>query len=137
MLHIIGYHNPDTMGVLAEDCEPFTYLTRKKSVSDEWLGGVMWIMTSEGKGKKRKYLLRCWYTVDDIVDAEDEGFSWLFTGKVGGVFEPMREIQHLPWFPPFLHWMGNFGRGVSELTLQNVIDDLSRLAREAGCPIPS
>ena len=136
MLHIVGYHNPETMGYLSEDCDPFTLLTRKKSVPEDWLDGIMWIMTTEGKGKKRKYLLSCWYVVSKITESDVEGFTWLITGETGGTIRPMRELQDYDWFPGFLNWMGNFGRGVSELTLQNVIDALTTIATEAGCPIP-
>ncbi len=135
MLHIVGYHNPDVMGCAVVDTIPFTLASNKKSIPESWLGQLMWVMTKHGTQKDKLYLLSSWYVIEKITPGDT--FNWVISGVHGGELDPMPVLQDFDWFPSFLHWMGNFGRGVSELTLQDVIADLVQLAADAGCPVPS
>lgn len=66
MRHVVGYHNPGTMGYDAEDSNPSGLLANKQSIPEEWLGAVMWVITKKQTEKPQRYFLSSWFVIDSI-----------------------------------------------------------------------
>jgi hypothetical protein len=107
----LQYHNVHKRGRWpVVDCPKLAiYWSANRTVP---VGARVWLVVGEKDGRKTRYWLRYWFIVDEH---RVENGLFVAAGADGQVFEPPVEIGNTPWFPEFLGYMGNFGRGVSSL----------------------
>lgn len=120
----IVYHNPDVMGPLAD--EPTFEVFTNKSVAGGKHGDRVWLIT--GEGTPRKFLLACWFYIDEFKSGDDLGFKNCVSGSDGEAFAPFIEIKQDEWFTQLKRDQGNFAFGFSRINTPGAVEQLESLA---------
>ena len=120
MKDYVVYHNPDIMGVLAIDVDPFAVVTDKRVAKIR--GSRVWLLT--GQGNPRTYFVRSYFLVEEIQSGTDSGFETKLCGSVGKAFDPMVELPDAEWFVDFKRSQGNFGFGLQPINDDRFIEGL-------------
>jgi hypothetical protein len=130
MKDFIVYNNPDTVGELYKKA-PLSVFTNKK-VSRDVVGSRVWLIAGGGDRKKREYLLRYWFVVDDITSGREHGFATCVTGSEGQVFDPMIPIEQEEWFLKLKKDQGNFAFGFSPIKDNEAVEKFEILAQSGA-----
>jgi len=119
------------MGYTAEESDPFGLYTSKK-ISNP-IGDIVWIIAGQGSSPKQ-YYLSSWFVISEVTQADHPDFGFTLSGKEGGAFDPMPQLDHLDWFPAFRKRMANFSLGLTEIRQPEVVEALRPVAAAAGHP---
>ncbi len=134
MRHFIAYHNSKRTGHSAADSDPRSSQYVKRPVSPDVIGDIVWIVAGEGDSPKR-FILSSWFQIDQVRPSDVADFKHILQGDRAGSFHPdPPSLNDLDWFPAFFEWTGHFSFGFRQIPQRNVIDELCRLANEAGIP---
>ncbi|MEO7733556.1 MAG: hypothetical protein ABIY55_21515 [Kofleriaceae bacterium] len=125
MKDVLVYHNPDAMGYPASEVKEPVIVTNKR-VGEDAKGDRIWLIT--GEGRPRRYFLRGWFTVSEVVSGEDDGFRTQVSGSKAHFFRPMREISDEVWLPDFRRSQGNFAFGYQVIGQPRFVRGLEKAA---------
>ncbi len=130
MHHFVAYHNRQRMGRNLRDGDPFSVLTNKPV--QHLPGNTIWFVEGEiSEQEHKQFLLSSWFLVDEIGESRDTDFRFFASGK-GSLFEPAVPLNDQEWFPGFFKSLGHFGLGLRDVTDARFIDELYKLAEQAG-----
>lgn len=131
----IQYHNTDQREEQPPSKGPRgrIFWTANRSLSK---GTRVWLIAGKSVARRKLFTLHGWFTVDRTsIDADGIRYA---SGPIGERFCPAIDLNDEEWFREFQRYMGNFGRGLSPLRvedlehLQRLADLRRRVARRAG-----
>ncbi|MFZ5773515.1 MAG: HNH endonuclease [Thermodesulfobacteriota bacterium] len=132
MRHYVAYHNAERMGYPYEPSGEYSFLSKKAlTFLEKTVGSFVWVINGSRIGsKKTSYTLCAVYIPDQVIDVEDTDFDYIVSGTVGFEFNPVVELNSLPWFPEFLKSQANFSIGISAIHDAKMIGEFTMLTQE-------
>jgi hypothetical protein len=114
MRHYIQYHNPQRYGPPEQHLpgNPFWIATRKNPY--RLPGNTIWVVL--GEGTPRTYSLYQVFIAGWVESSQDPDFLYNIGGYQGVRFEPLIELNPIPWFQAMKRSLGNFSLGLTEVT---------------------
>jgi HNH endonuclease len=130
MRHFVAYHNAEKMGYDYEPSGEYTFFSRKApTFLEQTVRAMIWVINGARPGTRTTNYTLCAADIpEEIVDANDVEFDYIVAGSIGHGFDPLIELNHLPWFPGFLKSQSNFSLGINEIRDAVVIEQLTGLA---------
>lgn len=132
MQHFVAYHNSDRMGRSLHEGDPLALVTSRGA--DRLLHNMVWFVVGDGAAPKR-YSLGSVFTVNEVGKNDGQDFKYYARGD-GHVFDPPVPLDELDWFSEFFKKLAHFSLGVQEIKDSRFIDELKRLAADAGYHVP-
>jgi hypothetical protein len=117
----VQYHNTDKLGrepAYVGDTTGIFWTARRSPP----VGARVWLVAGETHRGRKRYRIYDWFIVETL---SLKTMPRTASGTVYRRFQPPIDITGAEWFPEFIHFMGNFGRGLSPLRPKDVAEFLS------------
>lgn len=132
MIHYIAYNKVEDWGECQLGGTLFRhYSSHPKSRLEKTIGQIVWVLSGERVGSKRKYTLCHVFTP---VTIEDNGDAFTVVGDGFG-FNPHIDVTRFGWLSELLKEQSNFRFGLNQIKSPSIIDGLIAVRDTVKNPI--